>query len=78
MFWWRVVVLFSVLLGSLFDYRLVDKVVAFVAPVIIGGKEAKTAVGGEGVDKVADSVKLEQVSLEKFGNDFMISGYVGR
>ena len=66
------------ILGSLFDHQLVDKMIAFVAPVIIGGKEAKTAVGGKGVDKVADSVKLEQVSLEKFGNDFMISGYVGR
>jgi len=66
------------ILGSLFDHQLVDKVVAFVAPVIIGGKEAKTAVGGKGVDKVVDSVKLEQVGLEKFGNDFMISGYVGR
>lgn len=66
------------ILGSLFDHQLVDKMIAFVAPVIIGGKEAKTAVGGKGVDKVVDSVKLEQVSLEKFGNDFMISGYVGR
>ena len=64
------------LLGSLFDYRLVDRVIAFIAPVIIGGKEAKTAVAGKGVDKVVDSIRLERVSLEKFGDDLMVSGYV--
>jgi len=66
----------GILLGSLFDCGLVDKVVAFIAPIIIGGKEAKTAVSGEGVDKVVDSLKLKHVSLEKFGEDLMVSGYV--
>jgi len=66
------------LLGSLFDHGLVDRVVAFIAPAIIGGKEAKIAVGGKGVDKVADAIKLERVRLEKFGDDLMVSGYVKR
>ena len=66
----------GILLGSLFDGKLVDRVVAFIAPIIIGGKRAKTAVSGKGVDKVIDSFRLESVSLEKFGKDFMISGYV--
>jgi len=65
------------LLGSLFDHGLVDKVVAFIAPIIIGGKEAKTAVGGKGVDKVLDSFKLQRVKVEKFDQDLMVSGYVG-
>ncbi|MDP7525217.1 MAG: bifunctional diaminohydroxyphosphoribosylaminopyrimidine deaminase/5-amino-6-(5-phosphoribosylamino)uracil reductase RibD, partial [Dehalococcoidales bacterium] len=34
----------GILLGSLFDYGLVDKVIAFVSPVIIGGEESKTPV----------------------------------
>jgi len=66
----------GILLGSLFDGRLVDKVIAFIAPIIIGGKEAKTAVSGKGVDKVVDSLKLRHVSLEKLGEDLMVSGYV--
>ena len=66
----------GILLGSLFDCGLVDKVIAFIAPIIIGGKEAKTAVGGKGVDKVADSLKLERVSVERYGEDLMVSGYV--
>jgi len=64
------------LLGSLFDYGLVDKVVAFIAPIIIGGKEAKTAVGGKGVRKVAESLKLKRIKVERFGQDLMVSGYV--
>ena len=64
------------LLGSLFDNGLIDKVIVFIAPIIIGGKEAKTAVGGKGVDKVVDSLKLERVSVEKFGDDLMVSGYI--
>src|ERR1019366_7047843 len=40
------------LLGALFDKRLVDKVALFYAPIIIGGRDAVTTVGGEGSSKV--------------------------
>jgi len=66
----------GILLGSLFDCGLVDKVIAFIAPIIIGGEKAKTAVGGEGVDKVIDSLKLKRISMERFSEDLMVSGYV--
>ena len=66
------------LFGSLFDLGLVDKVVAFIAPIVIGGEEAKTAVGGRGIDKVADSLRLERIKVEKFGDDVMVSGYVAK
>ncbi|MCD6452873.1 MAG: bifunctional diaminohydroxyphosphoribosylaminopyrimidine deaminase/5-amino-6-(5-phosphoribosylamino)uracil reductase RibD [Dehalococcoidales bacterium] len=64
----------GVLLGSLFDARLVDKVVVFIAPIIIGGRDAKTAVAGRGVDKVVNSFKLDRVSVEKLGKDLMVCG----
>ncbi len=66
----------GILLGSLFDRRLVDRVIAFIAPIIIGGGEAKTAVAGKGVDKVVDSLRLERVGVEKLGDDLVVSGYV--
>ncbi len=66
----------SILLGSMFDQGLVDKVVVFIAPIIIGGEKAKTAVAGEGVDKVVDSFKLKRVNVERFGQDIMVSGYI--
>jgi diaminohydroxyphosphoribosylaminopyrimidine deaminase/5-amino-6-(5-phosphoribosylamino)uracil reductase len=66
----------GILFGSLFDGGLVDKVIAFIAPIIIGGREAVTAVAGWGIDRVADSLRLERVSVERFDEDLMVSGYV--
>lgn len=66
----------GILLGALFDGGLVDKVIAFIAPIIIGGREAVTAVAGRGVEQVADSLKLEWVSVERFDEDLMVSGYI--
>jgi diaminohydroxyphosphoribosylaminopyrimidine deaminase/5-amino-6-(5-phosphoribosylamino)uracil reductase len=66
----------SLLLGSLFDSGLVDKVVAFIAPIIIGGDGAKTAISGRGVDRVAESFRLEHIRVERLGEDLMVSGYV--
>jgi len=63
------------LLGSLFDCRLVDKVLAFVSPIIIGGCEA-VSVGGRGVDQVGRALRLRQVDIKNFGNDVLVSGYV--
>jgi diaminohydroxyphosphoribosylaminopyrimidine deaminase/5-amino-6-(5-phosphoribosylamino)uracil reductase len=68
----------GILFGSLFDQGLVDKVIVFIAPIIIGGAEARTAVAGSGVDKVADSFRLERVRVERFGDDLAVSGYVAR
>jgi diaminohydroxyphosphoribosylaminopyrimidine deaminase/5-amino-6-(5-phosphoribosylamino)uracil reductase len=66
----------GILLGSLFDLGLVDKVIVFIAPIIIGGKEAKTAVGGEGVDKVTESFQLQRMMAEELGDDLVVNGYV--
>jgi diaminohydroxyphosphoribosylaminopyrimidine deaminase/5-amino-6-(5-phosphoribosylamino)uracil reductase len=66
----------GLLLGSLFDAGLVDKVVAFIAPLVIGGGRAIMAVSGMGVERIADATRLERVNVEKFGDDVMVSGYV--
>ena len=66
------------LLGSLCDNNLVDKAVVFVAPVIIGGEKARTAIGGKGADKVVNSLKLERVKTKRSDSDMMITGYIGR
>jgi diaminohydroxyphosphoribosylaminopyrimidine deaminase/5-amino-6-(5-phosphoribosylamino)uracil reductase len=67
----------SGLLGSLFDQGLVDKVIVFIAPIIIGGEAAKTAVGGRGAARIVDSLKMGNVTEERFGQDIMITGYIG-
>ena len=63
------------LLGSMFDLGLVDKVIAFVAPTIIGGKDAPTPVGGAGFERIADALRLERVKWDRYGRDMAITGY---
>ncbi|MBP1707669.1 MAG: ribD [Chloroflexi bacterium] len=68
----------GILVGSLFDAGLVDKVVAFLAPVVIGGEESKPAIAGRGVDNLGDCTRLEKLKVEMVGEDIMLSGYVAR
>jgi diaminohydroxyphosphoribosylaminopyrimidine deaminase/5-amino-6-(5-phosphoribosylamino)uracil reductase len=63
------------LIGSFFDQKLVDKVVAFISPIIIGG-EGKNAVGGKGAEMLADACRLERVNTLSCGADTVITGYV--
>ena len=63
------------LLGSLFDRRLVDKVVAFVAPIIIGGRSAPSPVEGAGVVTMAEALRLHHVKTMEFDNDVAVIGY---
>ena len=63
-------------LGSLFDQKIVDKVVSFIAPVIIGGENARSPVGGQGVDMISEAYRLVNVKYTHFENDIMVSGYL--
>ncbi len=65
------------LLGSLFDRGLVDKVMVFISPVIIGGQEA-AIVAGEGVAMMTEALRLTRVDIKTFGDDVMVSGYVDK
>lgn len=64
------------LLGSLFDAGLVDRVLAFIAPVVIGGNNALPAVAGNGARLMAEAWWLENVRVRRFGPDVLVSGSV--
>jgi diaminohydroxyphosphoribosylaminopyrimidine deaminase/5-amino-6-(5-phosphoribosylamino)uracil reductase len=64
------------LIGALFDKGLVDKVIAFIAPTVIGGISAPSAVMGLGIEHLIDATRLEHVEVEILGQDILISGYV--
>jgi diaminohydroxyphosphoribosylaminopyrimidine deaminase/5-amino-6-(5-phosphoribosylamino)uracil reductase len=54
---------------------VVDKVVAFLAPKIVGGKAAPGPVGGLGVDDIAAAIPLNPFSASRYGSDLMIDLY---
>jgi diaminohydroxyphosphoribosylaminopyrimidine deaminase / 5-amino-6-(5-phosphoribosylamino)uracil reductase len=62
--------------ASFFADRLVDKVHAYIAPRLIGGREAPGPLGGEGVEHLADAVPLRELDATRLGADLLITGYV--
>lgn len=65
----------ATLAGLLMDAGLVNKVTFFVAPMIIGGHNAPSAIGGAGAGKIADALELEHVTITRHDRDLEISGY---
>ena len=61
--------------GAFLDAGVVDKVSFLVAPIIIGGDAAKSAVGGAGALTVDQAVKLSRVEVTRRGADVEITGY---
>lgn len=68
----------GVLLGSFFDAGLIDRVQAIIAPMIIGGRDAPTAVEGCGAERMADALRLERLRVSRLGRDVLIEGVVPR
>ncbi len=62
---------------SFFKEGLVDEVRMAIAPVMVGGSEAPTALEGEGFSEVVNGVALELTSVEKLGRDVILRFKVG-
>jgi diaminohydroxyphosphoribosylaminopyrimidine deaminase/5-amino-6-(5-phosphoribosylamino)uracil reductase len=61
--------------GKFLDAGLVDKVSFFIAPRIIGGSDVLTAVGGRGIEKLAEGIELQDVEVTQRGQDVEFTGY---
>jgi diaminohydroxyphosphoribosylaminopyrimidine deaminase/5-amino-6-(5-phosphoribosylamino)uracil reductase len=66
------------LAGSLIESGLVDKIMFFIAPKIIGGRAAKSPVEGEGIKYMADAIKLKDMTVKRIGDDILVEAYVHR
>lgn len=60
---------------SFLDRNLVDKIRFFFSPKIVGGREAVPSVGGKGRARVKDAVEIEDMTLERIGEDVSLVGY---
>lgn len=57
---------------------IVDKILLFLAPMLIGGKSTPTAVGGDGIEALSQAVRLRDVRIERFDDDILLEGYIHR
>lgn len=55
---------------------IVNKVQAYIAPKIFGGRDAKTSVMGFGVDSPDNCYHIENTTIKNIGDDFLIEGQV--
>jgi diaminohydroxyphosphoribosylaminopyrimidine deaminase/5-amino-6-(5-phosphoribosylamino)uracil reductase len=62
--------------GSMLDRGLIDRVAGFVAPILVGGQEAVSPIGGFGVDCVGDALRLRDVGWSTLGPDLLIEGFL--
>jgi len=65
--------------GYMYDYflkdrSLIDKVLFYIAPKIIGGKEALSVVGGKGVAKLKNAKEFESFEVEMLGDEMKVEG----
>jgi len=54
---------------------IVDKVVIFYAPKIIGG-DGKAMIEALGIRKVSRSTRIKDMEVKRLGKDFLVSGYL--
>jgi diaminohydroxyphosphoribosylaminopyrimidine deaminase/5-amino-6-(5-phosphoribosylamino)uracil reductase len=57
---------------------LVDKVVVFLAPKLLGGERAPGILGGEGLAPVGEALPLEIAGVSRVGQDVKVEAYVHR
>jgi len=57
--------------------RLAQRVVFFYAPKILGGRDARKAVAGEGAERLADVLSLQEVQWRRLGPDLLLTARLG-
>jgi diaminohydroxyphosphoribosylaminopyrimidine deaminase/5-amino-6-(5-phosphoribosylamino)uracil reductase len=61
--------------GAMIEQRLIDKVTFFIAPKLIGGRDAVPAVGGLGSERLSEALELRDVEVIQRGEDWEVMGY---
>jgi len=56
---------------------LAQKVVFFYAPIILGGRDARKAVAGEGIKSLTKAIQLRDLEWRKLGEDLLMTARVG-
>lgn len=62
------------LAGAFVRQRLVDRVLAFVAPKIVGGRAAPGPIGGNGISAMSRALPLRDLAIQSVGEDLLLEG----
>ncbi len=62
--------------GALFDEHLADGLLCYMAPMIIGGRDAFPAFGGLGAGRLDEAHRLHDVSVDRVGDDVRITAEI--
>jgi diaminohydroxyphosphoribosylaminopyrimidine deaminase/5-amino-6-(5-phosphoribosylamino)uracil reductase len=62
--------------ASALSAGIVDKVMVFVAPILIGGKDAPGPLGGKGIRRLESAFQIKNMTVNQIGNDFLLEGYI--
>jgi diaminohydroxyphosphoribosylaminopyrimidine deaminase/5-amino-6-(5-phosphoribosylamino)uracil reductase len=62
--------------ASAIQEGIVDKVIMFIAPIIIGGKIAPSTIQGDGIARLEDAVRIHNIKTKRLGDDLKVEGYV--
>jgi len=65
----------SIIHSQLIRERLWQKMALFVAPMVIGGAEAPSIFGGEGVEDLTEAFRFRFDDVERVGSDLLITSY---
>lgn len=65
-------------LGAMLDGGLIDKVYAFIGPMLIGGTNASSPIEGSGARVLSDALRLHNTRMEQIGVDWLVTGYPER
>ncbi len=66
----------ATLAGALLAEGLVDKLLMFYAPKIVGDKDALGAIAGLAVSQMSDALSVEITDIERIGEDVLITAYL--
>lgn len=64
--------------GAFLEAGLAQRLAAYYAPMVIGGREALKAVGGRGACAWSDIARLEVLETRRIGRDLFLTGRLGR
>ncbi|MDK9709878.1 bifunctional diaminohydroxyphosphoribosylaminopyrimidine deaminase/5-amino-6-(5-phosphoribosylamino)uracil reductase RibD [Acidaminobacter sp.] len=62
--------------ASALESKIVDKVLMFIAPKILGGQNAPTPVGGSGIEVLENAVRLKGMKAVEIGDDLLIEARI--